>query len=105
MSVTGDASHRGLFKVPTLRNIAVTAPYMHDGSIETLGGVLDMYARGGRLIREGPTAGDGRDHPNKSGFVHGFVMTPEERFALQAFLESLTDDQFLTDERHSGPWE
>lgn len=102
--ITAREEDIGRFKAPTLRNIAVTAPYMHDGSIETLGGVLDMYARGGRLIREGENAGDGRDHPNKSGFVHGFVMTPEERFALLAFLEALTDDEFLTDERHSNPW-
>lgn len=102
--ITGREEDIGRFKAPTLRNIAVTAPYMHDGSIETLGGVLDMYARGGRLIRDGDNAGDGRDHPNKSGFVHGFVMTPEERFALLAFLESLTDEAFLTDERFSDPW-
>ena len=102
--ITGLESDRGKFKAPTLRNIAVTAPYMHDGSIATLGGVLDHYARGGTRITEGPNAGEGREHPHKSAFVHGFVMTPEERFALLAFLEALTDDAFLTDPRYANPW-
>jgi cytochrome c peroxidase len=47
----------GRFRVPTLRNIAVTAPYMHDGSVATLDEVLDHYAAGGRTIAEGPNAG------------------------------------------------
>src|SRR5215472_3486818 len=62
----------GKFRAPTLRNIAVTAPYMHDGSIATLSEVIDHYAAGGRTIRFGPYAGIGHDNPNKALNVRGF---------------------------------
>ncbi len=67
--VTGDPAHVGRFRVPSLRNVAVTAPYMHDGSVATLAEVLDIYARGGRLIVEGIHAGDGAESPLKSPHV------------------------------------
>ena len=76
----------GKFKAPTLRNIAVTAPYMHDGSIATLGEVVDHYSAGGRTIESGPLAGVGRDNPAKDRLVHGFPMTPQNRADLIAFL-------------------
>ena len=101
---TGDYADMGRFKPPTLRNIAVTAPYMHDGSIATLDEVLDHYARGGRLITEGEYAGDGALNPNKSLFVNGFELTPERRADLLAFLESLTDEGFLTNPAFADPW-
>ena len=94
----------GRFKAPTLRNIAVTAPYMHDGSIPSLNEVLDHYAAGGRTIASGPNAGVGHDNPLKSSFVPGFTITPEERADLIAFLNSLTDEKFLTDPRYADPW-
>jgi cytochrome c peroxidase len=102
--MTGKASDNGKFRVPTLRNVAITAPYMHDGSIATLEEVLDHYARGGRLIESGPNEGDGRKNPRKSPLVRGFVWQEGEKEALLAFLESLTDETFLTDERFSDPW-
>jgi cytochrome c peroxidase len=101
---TGRADDMGRFKAPTLRNIAVTAPYMHDGSIATLDEVLDHYAAGGRSIAQGPYAGTGRDNPLKSSFVPGFTLTPRERADLLAFLRSLTDEQFLNDPRFANPW-
>ena len=52
--VTHDAKDVGKFKAPTLRNIAVTAPYMHDGSVATLDDAVSHYAAGGRTIPEGP---------------------------------------------------
>ncbi len=55
--VTRKPEDVGKFKAPTLRNIAVTAPYMHDGSIPTLDGVLAHYEAGGRTISEGPNRG------------------------------------------------
>lgn len=94
----------GRFKVPSLRNVAITAPYMHDGSIATLDEVLDHYAAGGRTIGEGPHAGVGRDNPLKSSFVSGFEMTADERAELIAFLRSFKDKKFLTDPRYSDPW-
>ena len=94
----------GRFKPPTLRNIAVTAPYMHDGSIGTLSEVLDHYAAGGRTIASGPDAGVGRDNPLKSRAVKGFEITSAEKEDLLAFLASLTDPNFLTNPRHQDPW-
>ncbi|KKO47149.1 cytochrome C peroxidase [Arsukibacterium ikkense] len=94
----------GRFRAPTLRNIALTAPYMHDGSIATLEQVVDFYAAGGRFIDKGEYAGDGRQHPIKSQFVQGFALSPSERAAVLAFLHSLTDWHFVTDPDHSDPW-
>jgi cytochrome c peroxidase len=101
---TGRTTDMGAHKAPTLRNIAVTAPYMHDGSIATLGEVLDHYARGGRLLREGPHAGDGALSPFKNGFVKGFTMTAQDKTDLLSFLQSLTDSTLLTTPRFADPW-
>ncbi len=98
--LTDDATDRGRFRAPTLRNIALTAPYMHDGSLPDLGAVLDFYAAGGRNLSAGPNAGDGRANAYKSQFVHGFQMTESERADLLAFLNALTDDAFA--ERAAG---
>lgn len=94
----------GKFKAPTLRNIAVTAPYMHDGSIATLDGVLDHYAAGGRTIASGPHAGNGHDNPNKDPLIGGFELSGQDRRDLIAFLESLTDEAVLHDPRFANPW-
>jgi cytochrome c peroxidase len=102
---THDPEDIGKFKAPTLRNIALTAPYMHDGSIATLEDAIDHYRRGGRSIASGPNAGDGSANPNKSEFVHAFALSSKEKFALLAFLKSLTDDEVLTDPRLADPWE
>jgi cytochrome c peroxidase len=102
--LTGQPADRGRFRPPTLRNIAVTAPYMHDGSIATLDEVLRFYERGGRLISDGPSAGDGKLNPNKSPFVPGFTLTDDERADLLAFLDALTDTTFLTDPTLASPW-
>lgn len=101
---TGRPEDMGRFKAPTLRNIEVTAPYMHDGSIATLEEVIDHYAAGGRTIASGPRAGAGARNPLKSSFVPGFTLTAEERADLLAFLKSLTDGEFLVDPRFSDPW-
>ncbi len=94
----------GRFRAPTLRNITVTAPYMHDGSIATLGEVLDHYAAGGRNVTHGAYRGDGRANPNKASNVREFVLTPQDKADLLAFLETLTDTAFLNDPRLSNPW-
>jgi cytochrome c peroxidase len=94
----------GKFKTPGLRNVALTAPYMHDGSIATLGEVLDHYAAGGRTVSEGPLAGVGHDNPHKDKLVHGFPMTPVNRSDLIAFLESLTDDSLIHNAALADPW-
>ena len=102
--ITGAPADMGRFRAPTLRNIAVTAPYFHDGSALTLDDVLDHYSRGGRRITDGPDAGDGATSPLKSTFIQGFVLSESERADVIAFLESLTDPSFLTDPRFADPY-
>ena len=94
----------GKFKPPTLRNIAVTAPYMHDGSVATLEEAIAHYAAGGRTITDGPHRGVGRDNPNKDPSIAGFSITDAQRADLIAFLRSLTDDELLRDPRFANPW-
>ena len=94
----------GRFRTPTLRNIALTAPYMHDGSIATLSEVVDFYAAGGRHIDSGPLTGDGRENPYKSQFVKGFELDAQQKEDLIAFLEALTDREFITNPRHANPF-
>lgn len=101
---TGDARDEGSFRVPSLRNVMVTPPYMHDGSIATIDEVLDMYQRGGRLITEGPFAGDGAMNRNKSIFVRGFQLSASERDDLKAFLAAMTDDSYRIDPRFANPF-
>src|SRR5262249_12482956 len=104
-----ETTHRpedvGKFKAPTLRNIAVTAPYMHDGSAATLEDVISHYAAGGRSIASGPHQGIGHDNPNKSATIRGFDLTAAQRADLIEFLRSLTDDALLHDPRFANPWE
>jgi cytochrome c peroxidase len=87
-----------------LRNIAVTAPYMHDGSAATLEDVIDHHAAGGRTIADGPYRGVGHDNANKSVSIRGFTLTAGQRDDLIAFLESLTDEALLHDSRFASPW-
>lgn len=86
-AVAGDA-REGAFRVPSLRNIALSAPYMHDGSLATLEEVVDFYARGG-----------GRDEgmENVDVFVSGFELTEQERADLVSFLYALTDESQLSE--------
>jgi cytochrome c peroxidase len=89
---TKDAKDIGKFKAPTLRNIAVTAPYMHDGSIATLDGVLSHYA------------GGGHNNPNRDPLMGGFTLSTQGRQDLIEFLKSLTDEAVLHDRRFANPW-
>ena len=102
--LTLDPRDNGAFRAPTLRNISLSAPYMHDGSVATLSQVIDLYASGGREITSGPFAGDGRTHPQKSPFVTGFELTEQEKTDLLSFLHSLTDQQFLKNPALSSPF-
>ncbi len=95
MRITFKPEDMGKFRAPTLRNIALSAPYMHDGSIATLSDVIDFYAAGGR--------GKGKSNPYKSPFVKGFSLNEEEKAALEAFLHSLTDNAFLSNPEYGPP--
>jgi cytochrome c peroxidase len=85
----------GKFKAPTLRNVALTAPYMHDGSLATLSDVLDHYAKGGRA----------RSATRTDPLLHPFAISAQEKADVIAFLESLTDDSLLHESRLSDPWQ
>lgn len=77
-AVSGKETDRGAFKTPTLRHVAETAPYMHDGSLVTLEEVVEFYNRGGR------------PNPHLDGEIRPLGLTGEEKHALIAFLKSLS---------------
>ncbi len=87
--VTGRSGDLGKFKVPGLRNVAVSAPYMHDGSLTTLREVVEQYSAGG--LR----------HPSTDPQIVPLRLAAGEVDDLLAFLEALTDPDFLTDPRFS----
>lgn len=95
--ITQELEDMGHFKAPTLRNIALTAPYMHDGSIATLEEAIEHYEVGGRAIAKG-------ENPYKSGFIKGFQLTESEKQDLLAFLRSLTDEEFINNPEFSDPF-
>ena len=76
--ITLDPADRWAYKTPSLRNVALTAPYMHDGSLGTLEAVIEFYDRGGI------------DNPSKSALLTPLGLTSDERAALAAFLRALT---------------
>ncbi|MFA7275114.1 MAG: cytochrome c peroxidase [Crocinitomicaceae bacterium] len=96
MNVTSNASDKGKFKVPTLRNIAVTFPYMHDGRFTTLEQVIDHYNSD---IRTSSTA----DPALMATQSTGLMLTSQDKADLVNFLKTLTDNSFLTDQRFSNP--
>lgn len=102
--VTGRRTDMGRFRAPSLRNVALTAPYMHDGSVATLREAIDNYAAGGRVIHDGPLAGDGRRNPYKDPLIAGIELSDRDRADLVAFLETLTDWSLVKDPRLSDPF-
>lgn len=80
---TGLESDRSKYKVPTLRNVELSAPYMHDGSLKTLMEVIEHYNSGGQ------------NHINKSALIQPLYLTDQEKMDLEAFLKSLTDWEFI----------
>jgi cytochrome c peroxidase len=103
--ITGNTADMGKFKAPTLRNIGVTGPYMHDGSIATLDEVLDHYTAGGRTITDGPYAGVGAESPARGQFIIHFDLTEKQRADILAFLDALTDQEFITNPRFADPFQ
>jgi cytochrome c peroxidase len=89
--VTGKTSDEGKFKTPSLRNVAVTSPYLHDGRLSTLTEVVEHY-----------NAGQGR-HPNTDALMRPLGLSPQEVSDLVAFLEALTDSGFLAQPRPGVP--
>ena len=101
---SGFEKDMGRFRVPSLRNVALTAPYGHDGSVETLEEFIRVYEEGGRLVESGPHAGDGRESPWRSKELKSFELTDDERVDLIAFLTSLSDPSFVADSKFANPW-
>lgn len=100
-AVTGNTMDDGKFKSPSLRNIGVTAPYMHDGRFATLSEVVEHYNSGVQAhpnldprLRGGP----GNPQPRRLN------LNDQEKQALVAFLNTLTDEAFLTEEKFSDPF-
>ena len=81
----------GKFKVPGLRNVEVSAPYMHDGSLATLEDVIDHYDRGGN------------GHPATDPAIEPLALSAADKADLLAFLRALTDRAFLADPRWAPP--
>lgn len=90
--LTNKPSDIGQFKIPTLRNCVLTAPYMHDGSINTLDSVLVVYAQGGN------------HHANKHPFITGFPLSGKQKNQLIQFLQTLTDTSYLDKDYFKDPF-
>ncbi|NNE25282.1 MAG: cytochrome C peroxidase [Saprospiraceae bacterium] len=90
-AVTGVNFDNGKFRVPTLRNIIHSAPFMHDGRFQTLEEVLDHYNSGGK------------PSPNKHPLIVPLGLTQEHLDALMAFLHTLTDEEFMNNPAYSDP--
>ncbi len=91
--VTGDRIDNGRFRTATLRNIALTAPYMHDGRFQTLEEVIEHYDSGGHF------------QENKDPLLRPLRLLPHEKEALISFLHTLTDSTFVKDPRYKSPFE
>jgi cytochrome c peroxidase len=91
--ITLNRRQLGEFKSPSLRNVAHTAPYMHDGRFDTLEKVIDHYSK------------EVKPHPNLSPGMARLNFTDNEKAALLAFLKTLTDQKFLTDPKFSDPFQ
>lgn len=78
--ITLNDEDKGKFKTPSLRNVALSAPYMHDGSLSTLAEVIQHFVNGGK------------QHVNQDTLIKGFTLNPSDKDALVAFLKTLTDN-------------
>lgn len=96
-AVTEDINDNGKFRIPTLRNIAATAPYMHDGRFKTLKEVLDFYSDGVH-----PSANI--DTRTKAAFNGGVHLTEDEKYFIISFLNTFTDSVFIKNKVHSNPF-
>jgi len=96
MKFTGQSADRGKFKVPTLRNIAQSAPYMHDSRFKTLEEVVDFYSS--KIQQSSPNIDE-----HMPDFGSGLNLTMQEKADLVAFLKTLSDQEFLTNPKFSDP--
>ena len=104
LELSGKPEDMGAFRTQSLRNVAVTAPYMHDGSIATLEAVLDHYAAHGRALANTAHAGDGSRNPFKDPRIDRIRLDSQDKADLIAFLKTLTDEELLTRARYANPF-
>ncbi|WP_318460281.1 cytochrome-c peroxidase [Photobacterium leiognathi] len=102
-SFSHNDSDDGKYRIPSLINVSETAPWGHDGSVQSLEQYIEHYAAGGRVITVGKNAGDGRLHLNKDPKITGFRLSTTEKKALVAFLQSLTITK-LPAQQHQDPF-
>ncbi|MCB0515828.1 MAG: di-heme enzyme [Bacteroidetes bacterium] len=93
--ITNNPDDDGRFRIPMLRNLLFTAPYFHDGSVETLNEVIDIHAQGGRNIKYGPLKGNGIVNECKDPRLQTFIISENEKRYIAAFLYALTDSSIL----------
>jgi cytochrome c peroxidase len=96
-AVTHNSADMGKFKVPSLRNIELTAPYMHDGRFATLEEVIDHYDSG---VKPGPTLDPIMTKPAK---INGLNLTLQEKSDLISFLKTFTDSSFINNPELGAP--
>jgi len=101
---TGRPEDMGKFRAPSLRNVALTAPYLHDGSAVTLEAVVALHADGGRVFGPGPYTGDGRASPYKDPLIDRINIGAQDQADLVAFLRTLTDEAVVNDVRFADPF-
>lgn len=104
IETSGVASDMGRFRTPTLRNLAYTGPYMHDGSVISLEAAIDVFTAGGRNVTSGPYVGDGRDNPHKDPAIRPIELSAEQRADLVALLLALGDEALITDPSLASPF-
>jgi cytochrome c peroxidase len=98
-AITGNPAEDGKFKVPSLRNIELTAPYMHDGRFTNLEQVVEFYNSG---VVDNPNLSPPLRGPG--GAVRRLNLTNAQKAALVAFLKTLTDPNLATDVKYSDPF-
>jgi cytochrome c peroxidase len=104
-TLTQNEAHRGLFKAPTLRNIAVTSPYMHDGRFATLHEVLAHYNGGIKRSKTlSPLIIEADNIPKTQNDHISLNLNDDEVTAIIAFLHTLTDEEFLANRAFSDPF-
>ncbi|OWY24593.1 di-heme enzyme [Sphingobacteriales bacterium UPWRP_1] len=102
---TNSSTDMGKFRTPTLRNLAFTAPYFHDGSAQSLKEVIEIYNRGGRHWTGTLFSGDGRKNPKKNPDIQPLNLTLEEKTDLINFLMSLNDSSLLINPQYANPFQ
>jgi cytochrome c peroxidase len=95
---TNDSTDAGKFKIPSIRNVGFTAPYMHDGRFETLEEVLDFYS-------DNLQHSYNRDSKLAPNYSRGFNLNTQEKKDIIAFLHTLSDSSFVSNPKFSNPWE